>query len=94
MTLQADSDWANVEQIAAMHEGLGQGDLDALEVLQTPPVPPPSQAQQLTWATVDLARARASLHRKDSAMGEAIMWLECSQVDRAKQCLQRAFLDL
>lgn len=83
-----DEGWKDLEAkaYAAEHPDLAH--------IETPKVPAPTIEQQLTWAVVDLVKAKSSLKRKDSAISEALMYLSIGQYDRAQQVLSRAFIDL
>lgn len=88
MTIMGDEGWKNLEAkaYAAEHPDLAH--------IETPKVPAPTVAQQLAWAVIDLANCKASIHRKNSAISEALMYLSIGQYDRAQQVLSRAFIDL
>lgn len=88
MTIMGDEGWKNLEAkaYAAEHPDLAH--------IETPKVPAPTVAQQLSWAVIDLANCKASVHRKDAAISEALMYLSIGQYDRAQQVLSRGFLDL
>lgn len=88
VNINSESDWKEVEAkaYAAEHPDLAH--------IETPKVPSPTIEQQLIWATVDLANCKASIHRKNGAISEALMYLSIGQYDRAQQVLSRGFLDL
>lgn len=65
-----------------------------LEHVETPVVPEMTVAQQLTFSVTRCAELQARMHRKNSAMSEAIMWLSIGQIDRAQEALNKGILDL
>ena len=81
-----DGGWRTLELKAQLAE--------AGHIVHPEPVPPPTQAQQLAWATTDLAKAKARLHRKNTAMSTAIMWISIGEHGRAQEVLNRGLVDL
>ena len=85
MTLQRESDWQRLELKAQLAEA---------GAVHCEPVPAPTTAQQLVWAQDGLARAKASIHRKNTAMSTAIMWISIGEHGRAQEVLNRGLVDL
>ena len=77
--------WRTIELRAKLHEA-GQ--------VHCEPVPAPTTAQQLVWSQDGLARAKASIHRKNAAISTAIMLLSIGEHGRAQEVLNRALVDL
>lgn len=89
MTLASNQDWAKVEAVAAQHEIREQD-----HYLPVKPVPMPTQAQALAFATQRCAELQARLIRLQGKAIEAGMWLDAGERDRAKQAINAVILDL
>lgn len=85
MSIHDDQDWQTVEIKAQLAEA-GH--------IYCEPVPPPTTAQQLLWATTRAAELQGRIHRKDCAISTAIMWLSIGESQRAQEALNKGLLDL
>lgn len=88
MTIRNNDDWQDLEAKAYAVE---HPDLDAIE---TPPVPVPTVAQELAFATIRCAELQAKLTRLQGRARSAWMWLSLGESKRAQEELSRLIVDI
>lgn len=85
MSIRDLNDWNALELKAQTHE---------LSMVDTSKVPKVTAEQLTEWLATDLAKAKASIYRKNGLLASAKMYLSVGAYERAQHEINKALLDL